>query len=421
VDTQDELQERASVVLDEACVNGWRVPNKNVYPHQWLWDSCFHAITLASLNKHEEAVLELELMFSAQSPEGFVPHMVYHNDPQAALELWRQQGHSNITQPPMYGHALRIIKETLPTNSGLQERVEKLIKKAADGLEWLLRYRRWFEPSPLAIICHPWETGCDDSLRWDGWMHNGTYNRSEWGERKKHWVQHKLQFSDHAGWGATSNPDFGVADAGFNALLAFNAAELAHAGASDRFRLTAVEIGAALNKLYNEQTGVFDSVAVLPDADPYAQQNGGVFDGNRWWRTGHRTGQRTHSVVRPTLDATLPALVINNTTIVDAVVKSLINPERFGARFGPRGAHANTPGYLPVTYWRGPTWPQLSYLCWVMATRAKNHDVADRIAIGTAEAVLLNNFSEFWHPDTGEGGGPAPQTWSTVACAMNNP
>lgn len=414
----DEVRQRSVDVLDGACIDGWRVPNPNVYPHQWLWDSCFHAIALTALGRVDDAVTELEMMFSVQTHEGFVPHMAYHTDPAAALTPWKQEGHSDITQPPMYGHALRVIVDALPEASPLLLRVNVLIRKAERGLSWLLRFRRWFEPSPLAIICHPWETGCDDSLRWDGWMHRGVYNRAEWGDRKRYWAQHCLQYTDGAGVGATSNQYFGVADAGFNALLAFNARELAAIGGGDHLRLVSLEIAAALEKLYRLETRTFDSVVVLPDADSHASEHGGRFYGELWWRTDARAQQRARSVTAPTLDGVLPALVVADDTLVAAVVEALVDPQRFGAPFGPRGAYASSVGYIPDVYWRGPTWPQLSYLCWVLARQVERHDVADTIAVATTEAVLGNDFAEYWHPDTGTGAGAAPQTWSTLAVAM---
>lgn len=416
----EQVVEHSLKILDEASVDGWRVPNKDIYPHQWLWDSCFHAIALTALGKQTEAVVEMENMFSVQSPEGFLPHMGYHSDPEASLDLWCQPGFSNITQPPMYGHALRVMKESLPSKSILHQRIDALIQKAELGLEWLLRHRRWFEPSSLAIICHPWETGCDDSLRWDGWMPEGVYDRPQWMKQKRRWAKSTLTYNDFAGPGAVSNPEFGVGDAGFNALLAFNARELSAVGGSDHLRLVSLEIAASLQKLFREETGTFNSLAILPDVDPYAQDNEGFFDGRRWWRTGKEVDWRADSVKLPTLDATLGGLVVKDSDMVSNILEGLVDPKRFGAQYGPRGAHASIPTYLPLVYWRGPAWPQLSYLCWVMASLHGNNEVASIIAEASQKAVLKNGFSEFWHPDTGEGGGPSPQTWATIVVAMRS-
>ena len=38
---------------------GYCVPNPAVYPHLWLWDSCFHAVAWAALGEVERAGREL--------------------------------------------------------------------------------------------------------------------------------------------------------------------------------------------------------------------------------------------------------------------------------------------------------------------------------------------------------------------------
>jgi hypothetical protein len=41
------MPDEALGLLDEHwdTARGYCVPNPTVYPHVWLWDSCFHAIT----------------------------------------------------------------------------------------------------------------------------------------------------------------------------------------------------------------------------------------------------------------------------------------------------------------------------------------------------------------------------------------
>ena len=85
---------------------GFAVPNAEVYPWQWLWDSCFHAICWASLGD-ERAVTELDRTLAHQGETGFVPHMTYWSDPGFAEQFWGRPTTSCITQPPMFGHAAR--------------------------------------------------------------------------------------------------------------------------------------------------------------------------------------------------------------------------------------------------------------------------------------------------------------------------
>ena len=51
---------------------GYTVPNAQVYPWQWLWDSCFHALIWAELGDGERAVAELANALAPQDELGFV-------------------------------------------------------------------------------------------------------------------------------------------------------------------------------------------------------------------------------------------------------------------------------------------------------------------------------------------------------------
>ena len=85
---------------------GYTVPNNAVYPFQWLWDSCFHAVTWAVLGEGDRARREVAHLFRTQSRLGFVPHVDYEHDSTHHASFWRREGQSSITQPPMFGHAV---------------------------------------------------------------------------------------------------------------------------------------------------------------------------------------------------------------------------------------------------------------------------------------------------------------------------
>ena len=73
---------------------GYAAPNPGVYPWQWLWDSCFHAIVWVELGRPERAVAELDRALHTQLPSGFVPHMNYEREPSAAVGFWGRAGAS---------------------------------------------------------------------------------------------------------------------------------------------------------------------------------------------------------------------------------------------------------------------------------------------------------------------------------------
>ena len=78
------MREEARALLqantESATLDGrvWRysVPSRRSYPHQWLWDSCFHAIVW-SLFDPVRGCDELRSLFRWQWPNGFVPHVVF--------------------------------------------------------------------------------------------------------------------------------------------------------------------------------------------------------------------------------------------------------------------------------------------------------------------------------------------------------
>ena len=161
---------------------GFTMPNRRKYPWQWLWDSCFHAIAWSALGD-ARCVTELETLLALQLPSGFVPHMGYQTDPGRSLALWRHPGRSDITQPPMYGHALSVL-----ARRGFA--VEHLYGPATAGLHYLFERRR--DPSSgLIRVLHPWESGCDDSPRWGG-SQPVPFKERRWNKKKRELVRSLL-------------------------------------------------------------------------------------------------------------------------------------------------------------------------------------------------------------------------------------
>ena len=155
--TLAETREGAAAVLEAAWddFRGYSFPHQQVYAHLWLWDSCFHSIAWAALGDRR-AVRELEAVFAAQLPSGFVPHMRY-----AEPSMYRGPSTyaSGYTQPAVYGHALATLEwQGLPVP-------KPLVSHVTAALEYLWSVRRG--STGLLEIYHPWEAGADDSPRWD--------------------------------------------------------------------------------------------------------------------------------------------------------------------------------------------------------------------------------------------------------------
>lgn len=353
---------------------GFCAPSGDTYPWQWLWDSCFHAVCWAHLGEGDRALMELSNALAHQEADGFVPHMTYWQGENPHAEFWGRSRTSSITQPPMVGHALAELWRlgvAVP---------DELIEQARRGLWYLLTTRMRNGVGP--VIVHPWESGCDNSARWDAWC-QGAWSRARWRDVKGELVA--------ALSGSGGSTRFEVASAGFGALVAFNARELA------------------------EVTGDAD---LQNAADAVAEQLARRWDGHRrTWADRVVIGPDTTAAVR-TLDALLPVLVVEDAAATAAAWAEVLDDRAFGGRFGPAGTHRDEPTFDPASYWRGPAWPQLTYLLWVAACRQGNDVMASGLAERLMAGTVRSGLAEYWHPDTGEGFGATGQSWTALAAVV---
>lgn len=169
-----DLLERAKQVLADNYRNGHTIPAEGLYPHQWLWDSCFVAIGLAHYDV-DRAQTEILNILKGQWSNGMVPHMVF--DPglryRQDRELWRSYtspyapdnlATSGITQPPLLAEAIVRIGKKL-TKADRQTWYAKVYPRLLKYHQWLYRDR---DPKHegLILLLHPWESGMDSTPPW---------------------------------------------------------------------------------------------------------------------------------------------------------------------------------------------------------------------------------------------------------------
>ena len=374
----DEVRAAARSVLEANWrPEGYTVPNASVYPFQWLWDSCFHAITWADLGEPDRARSELAHLFRTQNSEGFVPHVDYEYSPNHHSDFWKREGHSSITQPPMFGHAIAEL-----FRRGID--VGDLVESATSGLNFLFEKRSRIDG--LIALCHPWESGGDDCPRWDHWCPGG-WNVDVWREIKGALVASV----EHSAIGSPiANPGFVVASCGFNALVAFNAFELATVTGD--------------SALIGKANAVADVLATRWDHSLETWIDAGDSEGD---------SGRVRS-----LDALLPLLVASDSSVIERVFSELRNNSLFGGQCGPAGIHRAEPSFSARTYWRGPAWPQLTYLFWVAARRHGRNEDASALADMLTRGAVNSSWAEYWDANDGTGLGAAPQSWAALAAVV---
>jgi hypothetical protein len=301
--------------------------------------------------------------------------MGYPAKPEASLAMWHFRGRSDITQPPMYGHALSVL-------AARGFAVDHLYSAATAALDYLFAHRR--DPaSGLIRVVHPWETGCDDSPRWDGW-HAERFNERRWNVKKRDLVR-SLQLRDGAAW---ANPGFDVGSAGFSALVAFNAREVGEVTANEDLLSRSSALARAIDKHW--------------------------VDSQRTWSDVCLAGPHSTSTVR-TLDALFGVLVSENRHHLDRAFAEIFDRRFFWRPYGPSGTAADEPSYDPGAYWRGDAWPQELYLLMVAAERRGRHAEAQRLAERLVLGCIGSGYAERWNPETGAGLGAIPQGWAALA------
>ena len=374
-----EVVEGAERVLHQAWNPDMRCcfPHRYAYPHQWLWDSCFHVIAWGSLGDRR-GVDELESLFSGQLANGFVPHIRYSGPTTRRGPL---ADRSSFTQPPIYAHALKkVIALGLGTGS-------RLVDQVGQALEYLYERRR--AENGLVYLVHPWEAGTDDSPRFDSWVGIDAWDIGRLSSYDSELVD-STSFDSYGA--ATWSEKFVVCPASFNALTAWAFAEYADVTGSAVWNERSVALSKQIDEiLWNESEHVWDDLAIV---------GGGS------------------SVSIPTVDGVLPALVTSNPAFAASALGQLVDPNGFAAQFGSTFLRQTDVRFRPDIYWRGPAWPQLEYLLWLAALRWSPADIASSVATAALKGVLQAEFAEYWNPLTGQGHGGKPQTWSAVMAAV---
>jgi hypothetical protein len=352
---------------------GFTMPNAVSYPWMWLWDSCFHAVIWAALGDGR-CTIELESVFDYQTSSGFVPHMGYQSNTAKGAEHWGVEGHSTITQPPMYGHALRYL-----TTLGYE--CQHLFDRVRAGLEYFFRSRQ--SENGLIPIFHPWESGADDNPRWERWQPS-PFNRRGWLQTKLDLVK-RLDVRDEE---AVGNDAFHVYDSGFNALVAFNAIEAALVLGDSDLQKKGEDLARTIDELlWREELGTWVDL----DRD-----------------------MTISSSIRDS-DGLLPVLVTNSSSRYKRVMAELTDRTMFGKPFGPSGVHPGEKSYVPTGYWRGAAWPQITYLFWRAALKAGDESTAGFLSMCLERGAETSGFAEYWNPETGEGLGARPQSWTCLS------
>lgn len=423
-DNQRLLLQTAQALLRANDTGGFIKPGPAQYPHQWNWDSAFAALGLAYFDM-ARARAEVRSLLRAQWRDGMVPHIVYPTGPSDYFPppaFWQTERSaaagplpsSGLTQPPILTTVVR--------------QMHGLAAEDPAGLDFLrevyprlLAWHRWLhtardpEGSGLVAIVHPWESGMDDSPRWQPVLAaiepapSLTFTRRDRvhvaaderpvEEDYRRFIHLITLFRSWAydPQALYERSPFLVQDAAFNAIL--------HQADHDLL---------ALAHLLGEDTRPIEqwiSRTRSAFARLWDEADGTYYDYDL--RGGRRLRVNTIAGLVP-LFAGLPEPAQAERLLRE----HLLHPGRFapdgGTRFWVPSCAKDQPGWDPRRYWRGPVWLNTNWLVLRGLERYGYAQEARAVADHSLELVRRSGFREYYDPRDGSGAGSLAFTWSAA-------
>ncbi len=402
------LDKVAKSILRTNDRGSYTVPTAGLYPYQWNWDSAFAALGFATFDL-DRAWIEIETLFSAQWPNGMVPHIIFHKDDPGYYpgpEVWGTHGigpisSSGISQPAIAATMIRSIWEQDKDRGEMHLRT--LLPKIKAWHKWFMDWRT--DENGAVFLTHPWEAGRDNSPDWDTAMAMidpvgvGEYTRRDIGHvdaamrptkadydryiwlvdqgRKLRWNEEEM----------ARERTFMVADPTLTFILLRANRDLARMSedlGEDRTEIDAwsktLEAGAA--QLRNPKTGIFEAINL---------------------QTKEFTGHITSASFLCWYAR------LDDPRTYDALKKCLKT-----CRYPIPSLAMGSPHFNGFAYWRGPTWAIMNCMIGMGLADMGHFEAAKKLRHLTRDLIAEYGFAEYFHPLTGAPAGGGTFTWTAA-------
>lgn len=426
-----DLLKRAQEVLEMNDRGIYTQPAHGLYPHQWLWDSCFVAIGLRHLDM-ERAKTEILSLLRGQWHNGMLPNIIFRDEVQyrADRNIWRSWLNpyapddvttTGITQPPMLAEAIVQVgsKMSWPERRGWY----------AMTYPALLSYHEWLykERDPhgegLVLQIHPWETGLDNTPPWMNELHEHLlplwiriiertkfYHVLNLFRRDTHSVpidqrfsiieslalldiQRRLRRKAYDIDRILNHSLFAIEDLSFNSILIRANTHLRHIADSLR-----EDLPEDLEKRMSRTEKALEQLW-----DPYSQQY-------------YSRDFITHRLLKIPTVATLLPLYAGTISKERAgkLVELLGNDHMFGTPYPVPSVAIDSQWFHPKLYWQGPAWVNMNWLIIDGLKRYGFKDQAAALTRTTLEMVGRSGCHEYFDPLNGEPAGAENFSWTAA-------
>jgi hypothetical protein len=424
-----DLTETATAVLDRNRRGDWTCPAAGIYPHLWLWDSCFVAIGLAATDP-TRAAGELRAVLRGQWSNGMVPHMIFTPEVEdvGSTRLWRSRRDpraprgidtSCITQPPILAIAAWYVARALDPDAR-RSFLRDVVPKIVEHHRWLYRERD-IDHRGLVTLIHPWECGLDTTPPWMDamrrmpaplWMRAALRWRLT---RLVRFIRRDTRFIPAA---ERSSDDDGLRMlvlARHNQRSGFDRRRLAPA---DSVLVEDVSFNALL-VVANRMLVELAADAEL-DLDPDLLASFGATPDALETLWDETSGQYCSR------DVTTGALMTESTIATFLTLWANLRPDRMRKVVGRLGAGgwqrshpvpsvpADSPQYEADRYWKGPTWINTNWLI-VQGLREQGEAaLAVQLREQTLALVRDGGCAEYFNPETGAAHGAREFSWTAA-------
>lgn len=432
-DPDNPLALRAAEILRANDTGALIKAAPSLYPHQWSWDAALVSIGLAHIDL-DRAVAELRHLFRGQWRNGMIPHIQYNPDvdkqayfPDA--DRWSSQlvstdaprdiDTSGIIQPPVHAMAVRQLCEMAGG-----ERARAIAREFFVPLREWHRYllsARDPENSGLVTIVHPWESGMDNSPRWDAVLARIDVPMDDLPPYTRRDLAH------------VADPSQRPTNADYDRYLWI--VEVLKRG---QYRVEAI-----YDSLPFRVKDVFTS-AILVAANESLMHIGTLAEADledldlidEWIQHGRRgLAESWQADIDKCLDTDLVTdepIDVDTIALLSPIFAGQLSPavrERMKSLWlGPAMTGASelrwplppttsvtAEQFNPTRYWRGPVWPVINWLVWRAWNRMGEFEIADSLRHTALEQIAESGFFEYMNPITGEGLGSDGQSWTAAA------
>jgi hypothetical protein len=431
ISVRPDLVTQATDVLKMNDRGNYTVPAENLYPHQWLWDSCFIAIGLRWIDV-DRAQDELKSLIRGQWSNGMMPNMIFSDKPRYARDrnMWRSWlspyspdniATSGITQPPLLSESVWRIGERLKS-SERKSWFRHMLPSIQAYHEWLYADRDPHQEG-LVLQLHPWETGLDNTPPWMHELHDhlmpawvravqSTHSDKLFNlfRRDLHYappgqrfstievlslydaqrrMRRKLYDTDRI----LNHGLFAIEDLSFNCIFIRANALLQEMASSVNYELPP-ELRANMKRSESALEHLWDEYA-----DSY------------WSRDFV-----THKLLKISSIASLLPLYSGCISKERAakLVKQLESDKKFGPAYPAPSVPLDSPDFDPDRYWQGPTWMNTNWLIIDGLQRYGYSEHAAALRETSLEMVEKSGFAEYFDPNTAEPLGAHNFSWTAA-------